>query len=628
MKLEVRPDGLFLDGKKWYLAGGSFHYFRTLPGGWHRRLKLMKAFGLTAVQTYVPWNLHEPEKGTFDFSGRLDLGAFLRACADEGLYVFLRPSPYICGECDLGGLPYWLLNDRDCLFRTTDEPYMTHVREYTERLVREFLPYLSTRGGPVLAVALENEYGSFGMDRAYLRELQRTYESLGVDVPFFTAGGGDGFKQFYGGFPDVWSGLDLGGGAAAAAEQQRKLYPDFPVYISEFWGGRAQQWGGRFMRQSPQAVAAKYAEALDAGAYVNFYMFCGGTNYGFFSGANVGTFRGDVPGARERYIPFTTSYDVDAPVSEAGNATEKYRLCRAVLAKARGMSEDELPPVPADAPVQAAGEIAFTDSRCLFEPAVLDALTARRVTSGNCRTMESLGQGYGWILYATELYAAEDEEYELAIEGLHDVAYVRVDGAFLGKYVRDRDDAPVRFRSTGKPVRIEWLVENAGRVCYGYKMPGERCGIGECVRLEIRRPDGTRMYNKALVTNYVNRTLPMTYESVCRAFAAERSDEVPGVQPRLLRGRFTARAGVDTFFRYDVPGMSSGCVFINGFNVGRYRTVGPQLTLYVPGELLRDGGNEIVVFDVQTAGGMNPFFTDRQELDGLAANAETVLSKS
>ncbi len=627
MLLTMDKDKLYLDGKEWYFAGGSFHYFRTLPGGWRRRLKLMRAFGLTAVQTYVPWNLHEPEKGRFDFSGRLDLGAFLGMCAEEGLYVFLRPSPYICAECDLGGLPYWLLNDRDCLFRTTDEPYFSHVRAYTERLAREFVPYLSTNGGPILAVALENEYGSFGMDRAYLRALQSLYVSLGVDVPLYTAGGGDAFKMYYGGFPDVWAGLDLGRGVPGEAKARKRFQPDTPVLVSEFWGGRAQQWGGRFMRQKPEAVAANYAEALAAGAYVNFYMFCGGTNFGFFSGANHGTFRGDVPNARERYIPFTTSYDVDAPVSEAGNATEKYRLCRAVLARARGMREEDLSPIPEDAPVQAAGPVSFRESRCLFEPSVLDALTSTRTMSGNCRTMESLGQGYGWILYTTELYASDEgESYELLIDGLHDRAYIRVDGEFRGMLTRDRDCEPVRFRSTGRPIRIEILAENAGRVCYGYKMPAERCGITDCVRLNVFRSDGRPIYNKALMTNFENRTIPMTYESAAAALRTAPSGPVPGVQPRLLRGVFSARADVDTFFRYDVPGLSSGCVFVNGFNVGRYRTVGPQFTLYVPGELLREGENEIVLFELQAPDGVTPepYFTDRQELDGLSENAEIV----
>lgn len=238
--LTYEGNKLFIDGKEFYLASGSMHYFRYQPGGWRHRLKLMKAFGLTAVQTYVPWNLHEPEKGQYNFSGRLDLKAFLQMCQEEGLYVMLRPAPYICSECDLGGLPYWLL-EKDVCLRTMDEPYIRHYTEYFKRLCQEFVPMLSTNGGPIIAVALENEYGSFAMDLEYIRYCEKIHRENGIDVPLYTAGGDCMYMQVYGGFPEIWSAMDVGGNIPGAIQNMRKFQQGFPDYVAEYWGGRAQQ---------------------------------------------------------------------------------------------------------------------------------------------------------------------------------------------------------------------------------------------------------------------------------------------------------------------------------------------------------------------------------------------------
>lgn len=625
-RLIIKDKKLWLDDKEFYLASGDFHYFRTLRSGWQRRLKLMKAFGLTAVQTYVAWNLHEPEKGEFCFEGHLDLKAFLEMCQEEGLYVLLRPSPYICSECDFGGLPYWLMKDRETCIRTSDETYISHVREYMKRLCEEFVPMLSTNGGPILAVALENEYGSFGMDLNYLQLLKQMYEEYGVDVPFYTAGGPDLFKQTFGGFPDLWSGLDLRDNVPKAIKEWNKFQQDFPAFITEMWGGCALQWGGVFPRQKPGTVAKNYKEALQTGAFVNFYMFCGGTNFGFFNGALHAVYRADVAGARDRYIPFTTSYDVDALIDEAGNATEKYMYCRKVLADYRGISVSELPPLPENVPVQIPDGIRWTASCRMFEE--LDYLTEKKVTSGNFQTMESLDQDYGWILYTTYLKATDaTAAFRLHIDGIHDRADIYVNGIWKGTYYRDRDNTPIEFAGTGKSDRIDILVENMGRIGYGAHMILDSKGIQNFAWLDVCYPDGTMMYNKGIITNWENRTLPMRAQKITGLFRDKvQLGSVGMLEPHFFHGEFQAEPGVDTFLNFCGKNLKKGCIWINGFNLGRYWTIGPQDTLYIPGELLREN-NVIDVFELYSDGNIPKLrFQDHHELDSISQNAELVLA--
>ena len=325
--LEISNNGLTCDNKPFYLASGDMHYFRHFKSGWERRLRLMKDFGLTAVQTYVPWNLHEPEEGIFCFEDNLDVSAFLELCGKIGLKVIFRPSGYMCSEWDLGGLPYWLLG-KNVDIRTSDEGFMKYLRKYYEVLAPRFVPYLSTNGGPIIAVAVENEYGSFSDDNEYIRAVGDMLKELGVNVPLLTANGVEPFKMHPGSTTDYWTGVDCHSLTEEAIEDKYKYQPDMPIYIAELWGGRSQQWGGHFLRQTPDAFSENYKKHLELGAYINTYMFCGGTNFAFRNGALRGRYGADVPGAPNRYIPFATSYDVDAPVSEHGVPTEKYFKCK------------------------------------------------------------------------------------------------------------------------------------------------------------------------------------------------------------------------------------------------------------------------------------------------------------
>ena len=451
--LEMKEDKLFLDGEEFYIASGDMHYFRHFKEGWRRRLQLMKDFGLNCVQTYVPWNLHEPEKGEFNFSGNLDIGEFLKLCAEMEFKVLFRPSPYICSEWDFGGLPYWLLKDREVIIRSTEPKYIQHVREYTERLAKEFLPYLSTNGGPIIAVAVENEYGSYGNEIEYIRIIAEMLKEFGVDVPLYTANGDCVMHIYNGSVPELWTAVDV----LTAGQSAKKLLEEFqgkkPLFVAEQWAGCGQQWGGVFNRAPKEVAAKRYKTSLENGYMVNFYMFCGATNFGFMSGANHNVFRADVPDAINRYIPYTTSYDVDAPVTEAGEPSEKYYELKKVLADYKGIPYEK---GEFSHKIQSIGRIKLSESATLFEN--VDEICSSKVYSPNVKCMEELGQDYGFILYTTEIKNIPEDEWQLMINGLSDRVTAYGDGKYLGTMMRDRDDV-IRFNVPKKGLKLSLLVD-------------------------------------------------------------------------------------------------------------------------------------------------------------------------
>ncbi|MDP4134009.1 MAG: beta-galactosidase [Bacillota bacterium] len=614
--LKIYKDKLTLGDKPFYIASGDMHYFRFFKGGWERRLRLMKDFGLTCVQTYVPWNMHEPEKGEFHFEDNLDIGAFLSLCDKIGLKVLLRPSPYMCSEWDFGGLPYWLLKDREMCIRSSDERYMQHVRSYTKRLCKEFVPYLSTNGGPIIAVAIENEYGSFGNDHEYLKQVQEILEENGVSgIPFFTANGPDMFKMDNGTLPEYWAGVDTRFVNETIKEQVNNYQNDKVHIVCEQWDGCAQQWGGVFRRQTAEEASRNYESSLKSGFMVNFYMFCGGTNFGFYNGALVGTFRADVPNAKNRYIPFTTSYDVDAAVTESGEPTEKYYEMKKVLCKHLGLEYTE---EPFNHEVQAIGKVNLKEAAPFFENA--DDIADKKVFSNNVKCMEDLDQDFGFIMYTTFIKHQDDYERELIMEGLHDRATVYGNGQYLGEYMRDRKDEPVKFTVPLEGMTLSILVENMGRLNYGYKMAQDRKGITECVRFNILYGNGRKMHNFAMHMNWTIHTLPLRDLSKVK-YSGKPKENLPG----FYKGEFKAKKGIDSFVKLN--GWNKGNIWINGFNLGRYWKVGPQETLYVPGELLKEH-NTIEVFELYNSNDdMSVTFTEKQSLDSITTNMELILAE-
>lgn len=612
--LELHENGVTLGGKDFYIASGDMHYFRFFKDGWRRRLELMRDFGLTCVQTYVPWNLHEKTEGEFDFSDNLDIAAFIRLCGEVGLKVLLRPSPYMCSEWDFGGLPWWLLKNADVKIRCLDDSFMPYVTRYTKRLCKEFVPLLSTNGGPIIAVALENEYGSFGNDTDYLREMAKILREEGVDVPLYTANGDEKKHVTWGSVPEVWTGIDSREGSEAA----KAVLDDFsdkkrPYMVCEQWAGCAQQWGGVFNRQSIEEACRHYKNSLERGYFVNFYMFCGGTTFGFMNGANDGVFRADVPYAKIRYIPFCTSYDVDAPVNEFGEPTEKYYALKKILAEHLGKEYKE----EEHAKVETASypEITFSEAASFFDS--LDLVAKKKISSKAIKTMEEIDQGYGFILYETFLNHTDDYERVLRINSLHDRATVYSGDEYLGTMYRDRPDE-VRFRIPEGGMKLRILVENMGRICYGYKMTYERKGIMHFVHMDRVAPSGRLMHDFSTLMNWTIYSLPL--EDISSAAYGKKGR---ANSPTFFRGKFSAENKADTFIH--IKGGTKGVVWINGFNLGRYWNIGPQETLYVPKELLRDE-NTVEIFELYTPEGkIGAEFLPRPELDSIKQNIEALV---
>ena len=575
-KLTYDSDRFYLGGRPFPVYSGDLHYFRVHPSDWARRLKFMKDFGLTCVQTYVPWNAHEPRKGQFCFDGMLNLSAFLTECEKAGLYVLLRPSPYICSEWDLGGLPWWLLKE-DMVLRSRDERYLRHVRDYYRRLIPEFLPHLSTRGGCVIAVAVENEYGSYGYDEAYPDALAEMLVSGRVDVPLYTTDGDwetaqrAGRIQKYPSFTGV-NYRAKAGNTAHAMESQKKMRPDVPFFAGELWTGRSMHWGEPFYHRDPREAASAVKEILNAGGNLDFYMFSGGSNFGFMPGANYGRSYSPREGTLPRYIPHMTSYEEDAVLDEAGNPTPKYELCR--IRKGTGAPETRR---------AQALSVPLSQTAGLFEN--LDALTRKTAVSAAPVSIEDMDFGYGLMLYSFDLPAGPKV---LEPEGVRDRANVYVDGAFRYTHIRDRG---LTFAAPGAKdpaavgrdaSRAQVLTESLGRINFGPLIPREKKG------LDALKVNGLYRYGCE------SRVLPLDDLSVLEW---KESPHPAPLLPVFRRGFFDAEAGVDSYVC--TRGFSRGYVWINGFLLGRYDCAGPQYTLYLPGALLKEKHNELIVLDLR-----------------------------
>ncbi|MGC5396748.1 glycoside hydrolase family 35 protein [Streptomyces sp. DT20] len=557
--LQIDDGGFTLDGEPFRLLSGGLHYFRVHPGQWADRLRKARLMGLNTVETYVPWNLHQPRPGEFRTDDGLDIARFLDLAAAEGLHVLLRPGPYICAEWEGGGLPSWLLADPGIRLRTRDPRFLAAVDDYFDRLLTPLTPYLATRGGPVLAVQVENEYGAFGDDSAYLEHIADSLRRCGVDVPLFTCDQPDDLAR--GSLPGVLATANFGSRSAQGMAELRARQPTGPLMCTEFWIGWFDRWGSRHVIRNPGDAARELDELLATGASVNFYMFHGGTNFGFTNGAND----------KHTYRPTVTSYDYDAPLDEAGDPTEKFTAFRDVIAKYAPVPAE---PVPPRGPRLAPRTVALTGSAGLLECA--EAL-GTAVAAPRPLTMEQLGQDFGFVLYETALVSAGPALLE--VEQVRDRAQFFVDGVPAGLLERESHEHALTVTAPRAGAVLSVLVENQGRVNYG---PGihDRKGLLGKVLL-----DGDD------VTGWTSRPLPLTDRSPLPFTAGP----VPA-GPAFHRGTFELDAPADTFLHLD--GWTKGSVWINGFALGRYWSRGPQNSLYVPAPVLRTGANEIVVLEL------------------------------
>lgn len=576
MKFEICGDQFCKDGKPIKLISGAVHYFRNLPETWPDIFEKLRAMGCNCVETYCAWNMHEPKPGTFDFTGRLDIVRFIKEAEKAGLMVIVRPGPYICAEWEFGGLPWWIQREEGLEIRCRNEVYIRYFDRYLDELLGRVRPLLCTNGGPVILLQCENEYGYYGDDREYLSYLRDGYRRRGIDVPLFTSDGGSEDSLLDGTVEGCLPTLNFGSRVEENFKVHDQLFPNCPKVCMEMWDGWFDAWGDeKHHTTDPQVYAGVVRDMLKKGS-LNIYMFIGGTNFGFTSGANHG----------EKFTPDVTSYDYDALLTECGDVTEKYKAVREVIREATGK---ELPPIPKDREKKAYGKVALTRSAGLLSN--LDALSSP-IHSDVPRAMEEYGIGYGYIAYRTVLNR-DYRDAKLSFESLGDRAQVLVNGKLQGiAYLNDSLEVTVNAKK-GDVLTI--LVENMGRANFGPKMMRKK-GLPGRVLLGGKIHFSWDVY-----------PLPMTDLSGL-SFGGDEAEA-----PAFYEGTFTVEEPADTFLRTD--SFKKGFVVLNGFNLGRYWEVGPQKTLYVPGPLLKKGENTLLLFESDGRKGKAEVeFVDRPEL--------------
>ena len=556
-----------LDGKPFLIKAGEMHPARVPHEYWADRLKMIHAMGLNTVSIYVFWNQHEPQQGKFDFKGDADIAEFVRLAQKEGLWVIVRPGPYCCAEWEFGGYPWWLLKSGDLKVRCQDPKFLAQAGTYFKKLGEQLAPLQITHGGPIIMIQVENEYGSYGSDHIYMGKIRDLERAAGFDVPQFTSDGG-GHMMAGGSLPDILPGLN-GGGGTDIMKEIGKYRPTGPWFVPEFYPGWLDHWGEEHAQIGIHGLVRETEWKITNHVSFCYYMVFGGTSFGFMNGANYGG----------HFQPQPTSYDYDAPIDEAGRPTKKFFALREVLARHLAPGET-LAEVPATAPVIETPKIELIESASVF------GILGKPVKSEKPLSFEDLDQNYGYVLYRTKISGPVDAL--LKMKDLRDYAVVCVDGKRIATLDRRHKQDSISLVITNASATLDILVENGGRINYGGQIPFNHKGITESVTLGDRELTGWEMFK-----------LPFAKVSALKI----SSKLTMGAAPFVARGTFTLTQVGDTFL--DLRGWGKGIVFINGHNLGRYWYIGPQQTLYVPGVWLKQGRNEIVVFE-QIKDGLRP----------------------
>ncbi|MCZ4300340.1 glycoside hydrolase family 35 protein [Microbacterium oxydans] len=549
------------DGRPHQVISGAIHYFRVHPDQWQDRIRKARLMGLNTIETYVAWNAHEPRRGEWDASGWNDLGRFLDLIHAEGLDAIVRPGPYICAEWHNGGLPVWLTGGTGGL-RSSAPEYLVEVSAYLRRVYDIVAPRQIDRGGPVVLVQIENEYGAYGSDAAYLETLVTVTREAGITVPLTTVDQPVDRMLSNGSLPGLHKTGSFGSRSTERLATLRRHQPTGPLMCSEFWDGWFDWWGGVHHTTDVATAAADLDALLAAGASVNIYMFHGGTNFALTNGAND----------KGRYLPLVTSYDYDAPLDEAGNPTEKFFAFRDVIAR-HAPVPDELPasatPAPAlEVPLVAGG--AWTTTAGSAEP------------TAHPETFDALGHQSALMRYDVDL--PHGNGGVLLVDELRDLGWVSVDGRTVGTISRTRHDRAIRIPG-GRTLSI--LVEDQGRVNYDHRL-GEEKGLIGAVTLDGAPLSGWR-------------STPLDVAAIAAGIGtdavADAEATAAGDGPTAWTAEFELDARADLFL--DTASWSKGYAFVNGFFLGRYWRNGPQRTLYVPAPATVTGTNRLVVLELE-----------------------------
>ena len=565
---EAGDKTFLLNGQPFIVKAAELHYTRIPREYWEHRIGMCKALGMNTICLYVFWNIHEQKEGEFDFSGQNDIAEFCRLAQKQGMWVIVRPGPYVCAEWEMGGLPWWLLKKQDIAVRTLDSYFMERTGYFMKEVGKQLADMQITRGGNIIMVQVENEYGAYGEDKPYVSAIRDLVREAGfTEVPLFQCDWSSNFTR--NALDDLLWTVNFGTGANIDNQFQKlkELRPNTPLMCSEFWSGWFDHWGRKHETRPAKAMVQGIKDMLDRNISFSLYMTHGGTTFGHWGGANC-----------PAYSAMCSSYDYDAPISEAGWPTEKYFLLRDLLKNY--LAEGELlPDVPKAKPVITVPEINFTQVAPLFEN------LPEPIQTAEIEPMEQFDQGWGSILYRAILPAAVNAGDVLIITEVHDWAQVYADGRLLARLDRRKGENQVVLPALDEGAQLDILVEAMGRVNFN-KTIHDRKGITEKVEV----------VNGEMVTSLKNWTVynfPVDYSFVLNKTYQPASQQT---MPAYYKATFNLNKAGDTFL--DMSTWGKGMVWVNGHAIGRFWEIGPQQTLYMPGCWLKKGENEIIVLDL------------------------------
>lgn len=558
-----------LNGKPFTVKAAELHYTRIPAPYWEHRIEMCKALGMNTICLYVFWNIHEQTEGQFDFTGQNDIAAFCRLAQKHGMYVIVRPGPYVCAEWEMGGLPWWLLKKKDIVLRTLDPYFMERTAIFMKEVGKQLAPLQITRGGNIIMVQVENEYGAYAVDKPYVSAIRDIVKSAGfTEVPLFQCDWSSTFDR--NGLDDLLWTINFGTGANI--EQQfkrlREARPETPLMCSEFWSGWFDHWGRKHETRPAKSMVQGIKDMLDRNISFSLYMAHGGTTFGHWGGAN-----------NPSYSAMCSSYDYDAPISEPGWTTDKYFQLRDLLRNYLPAGE-QLPEIPEAFPVIEIPEVEFTQVAPLFSnlPEAKESM--------DIQPMEAFDQGWGTILYRTTLQEPVENGTTMKITEVHDWAQVFADGKLLARLDRRRGEFALQLPALKKGTRIDILVEAMGRVNFDESIH-DRKGITEKVEL-------VRGKQSAELKNWTVYSFPVDY-----SFVQDKryKNGTARTMPAYYRTTFRLDKVGDTFL--DMSTWGKGMVWVNGLAIGRFWEIGPQQTLFMPGCWLKEGENEIIVLDLK-----------------------------
>ena len=587
-----------LNGKPFIVKAAEVHYPRIPRPYWEHRIQMCKALGMNAVCIYIFWNIHEQQEGQFDFTGNNDVAEFCRLAQKNGLYVIVRPGPYVCAEWEMGGLPWWLLKKKDIKLRERDPYFMERVKIFEEKVGEQLEPLTIQNGGPIIMIQVENEYGSYGEDKPYVSEIRDCLRGIyGKELSLFQCDWSSNFEK--NGLDDLTWTMNFGTGANIDDQFRRlgELRPNAPKMCSEFWSGWFDKWGARHETRPAKDMVEGMDEMLSKGISFSLYMTHGGTSFGHWAGANS-------PG----FAPDVTSYDYDAPINEYGLATPKFWELRTMMQK---YSDKKLPNVPkAPMPIITVPKFELTE----FAP-LLSAMT--KPVNGALKTFEEMDMGWGTMMYSTRL--PEITSQSVLTGEFHDFAQVFIDQKYIGKIDRVKNEKSLTIPAVKKGAELIIVVEGMGRINFGRAIKDFKGIVGN-VTLTTETDDAEIVLTPK---NWMNVAIPDDYETAKKALDMVKgvndqvaAGKVKGSVPALAftqgyegskqladimkagyhRGYFNLKKVGDTFLNFETWGK--GQVYVNGHAMGRIWSIGPQQTLYVPGCWLKKGKNEIIVLDI------------------------------